>query len=493
MSEEQHEAYLILPLSDVKEKVEYRSLLPLMTEEDYSKLKEDIQQRGIQIPLIVNSNKELLDGYTRLRIAKELQIQHIPCIIRSFANELEEKEFILTINAYRRHLNTAQKVEVAVKLLEIEKEKAKLRQRFKKRQHKRLFASDINISVLPPSEGGTSETYISKEEREGGRKEGKGEEEKKKEVNEKEEEGGEAIRIVAKKLGISHNLLRKGLVIKEKAEQDKEIAELWNEALQGQYNIKAVYNRVKEKEARDKIEPIVEEAKRRLEERFNNKNDTTANTITITSNSSDSNNKIKILYGDFREVTRDIPDNSIDLIFTDPPYDKDSIPLLRDLALLAVRVLKPTGFLAVMYGQNYMPEFFDAILSSSTSSSTPTLSYYWTIALHMPESREVFFEKNIEVCWKPIFIFQKEPCIKVERRFKDYISEPKPDKSVHEWKQDIGSAIHVIKSFSKEGDIILDPLAGTGTTIEACIALNRRVIAVEKDKGIYEFLMKRFT
>ncbi|MEM2920471.1 MAG: DNA methyltransferase [Candidatus Nitrosocaldus sp.] len=189
------------------------------------------------------------------------------------------------------------------------------------------------------------------------------------------------------------------------------------------------------------------------------------------------------------EVTKDIPDNSID--FTDPQYAKDSIPLLKDLAVLASRVLKPSRSLAIIYGQNHIPEFFDAILSSS--SSTPTLSYYWTIALHMLESQDVFFEKNIHICWESIYLYsRKNLCLKVERIFKDHISESKPDKSLHERKQDIGSAIHVIKSFSNENDLVLDPLAGTGTTIEASLILNRRIIAVEKDKEVYDLLLRRF-
>jgi len=468
---------MTLHIADIKEKEEYRSLLPPLQIEEYVRLREDIQQKGIQIPLIINSNKELLDGYTRLRIARELGIQNIPCIVKNATSELEEQAYILTINIQRRHLNIAQKAELALKLMEIEQERARIRSLLNLKYVKDMPTNnnDSNSNSNSITEFYRVEfgTLLDQQVN-----------------NDQNRSYNEGVREkVAKELNISNKIIEKVKKIKEYAKKDQEIAELWNEALQGQYNIKAVYNRVKEKEARDKIEPIVEEAKRRLEERFNNDNTSSSNTTTTTiANSSDSNNnKVKILYGDFREVTRDIPDNSIDLIFTDPPYDKDSIPLLRDLALLAVRVLKPSGFLAVMYGQNHIPEFFNAILS------VPNLSYYWSIALHMPEAKDIFFEKNVHILWKPIFIFQKEPYIRVERVFKDYISEPKPDKSVHEWRQDIGSAIHVIKSFSREEDFILDPFAGTGTVIEASLILNRRIIAVEKDKEVYEFLVKRFT
>ena len=53
---------------------------------------------------------------------------------------------------------------------------------------------------------------------------------------------------------------------------------------------------------------------------------------------------IQLYQGDFREVGQQIPDQSIDLIFTDPPYmDEDSLDLYRGLAELGNRVLKDGG------------------------------------------------------------------------------------------------------------------------------------------------------
>ena len=59
---------------------------------------------------------------------------------------------------------------------------------------------------------------------------------------------------------------------------------------------------------------------------------------------------VKLIQGDFREATKEIPDNSIDLIFTDPPYDGDSLPLYKDLGIMAARVLKEGGSLVTIAG-----------------------------------------------------------------------------------------------------------------------------------------------
>ena len=40
---------------------------------------------------------------------------------------------------------------------------------------------------------------------------------------------------------------------------------------------------------------------------------------------------VKLIEGDFIEKCPDITDNSVDLIFTDPPYDLKSLPLYKEL------------------------------------------------------------------------------------------------------------------------------------------------------------------
>jgi len=49
---------------------------------------------------------------------------------------------------------------------------------------------------------------------------------------------------------------------------------------------------------------------------------------------------IEIRHGDFREVLADIPDQSVKLILTDPPYGKNYLSLWDNLGKFAARVLQ---------------------------------------------------------------------------------------------------------------------------------------------------------
>jgi ParB-like chromosome segregation protein Spo0J len=106
---------------------EYEKLLPKMSDEEYAELKASIQTEGQHYPIVANENLEVLDGHHRFKACTELGIEP-DFEVRKFENKLIEKKFVIEANLRRRHLNKFQLVELAVPLLEIEKELARKRQ-----------------------------------------------------------------------------------------------------------------------------------------------------------------------------------------------------------------------------------------------------------------------------------------------------------------------------------------------------------------------------
>lgn len=176
---------------------------------------------------------------------------------------------------------------------------------------------------------------------------------------------------------------------------------------------------------------------------------------------------------DFRNS--DISENSIDLILTDPPYPGEFLPLWKDLADFAFKVLKPSGFLVAYSGQYHLPKVFE-LLSGN-------LEYVWTMCLEMKGSTQLVNARNIMCAWKPILIYCKPPFVK--KPLYDVISSPQGEKELHEWQQSEGGARKLIELFSKEGDTILDPFSGAGTFPKVAYEMKRKAIGIEIEKDSY--------
>jgi site-specific DNA-methyltransferase (adenine-specific) len=106
--------------SDLKIDDELAGLLPSLSEEDYNTLKADIEKRGIQVPLDVDKNSFVIyDGHHRRKIAIELGLEKVPCCLRTFKNKPEAKEFVILINLARRQMDVREKYLIYAKLSEI--------------------------------------------------------------------------------------------------------------------------------------------------------------------------------------------------------------------------------------------------------------------------------------------------------------------------------------------------------------------------------------
>lgn len=179
-----------------------------------------------------------------------------------------------------------------------------------------------------------------------------------------------------------------------------------------------------------------------------------------------------ITTGDARELSKQIPDESIDLIFTDPPYPREFLPLYAWLAEEAARVLRPGGLCFAMAGQSYLPEIYRMMGTH--------LEYHWTFNMPTPGEACTIWPRRVSPGWKPILSWSKGtyngPWWGV-----DVISSTMNDKRYHHWGQSISSAIAVI---SRVPGLVLEPFTGGGTTPAACKILERDFVAFEVDPAV---------
>jgi hypothetical protein len=187
-----------------------------------------------------------------------------------------------------------------------------------------------------------------------------------------------------------------------------------------------------------------------------------------------------IYLGDFRAGLARVPEGSVSLIFTDPPYDGDSVPLYGDLAEAARRVLRPGGSLLCYAGVHALPEVMGLLGRH--------LDYYWTVCcvsrgFDRPGTPLPLLRGHgIRSGWKPILWFTNGPRTPHERRgfVFDAVSGGK-EKGLHEWQQAEAEAAYYIEALTDAGEVVCDPLCGTGTTAAAAAALGRRFVGCEAD------------
>lgn len=76
---------------------------------------------------------------------------------------------------------------------------------------------------------------------------------------------------------------------------------------------------------------------------------------------------------------------------------------------------------------------------------------------------------------------------------KSIISFPKPHPSIaqHRTEKSIEMIEWLVKTYTNEGDMVLDNTMGSGTTNLACIKLNRKSIGIEKEKQYYDDAVRR--
>jgi N6-adenosine-specific RNA methylase IME4 len=93
-------------------------------------IRDDVRQRGIVVPLLVTKDCFVLDGHTRLELARELKLPELP-VLRLPIDAADEwaETVTLALNVHRRHLKLAQRCQLVTSLEKIERAAARERMR----------------------------------------------------------------------------------------------------------------------------------------------------------------------------------------------------------------------------------------------------------------------------------------------------------------------------------------------------------------------------
>lgn len=242
--------------------------------------------------------------------------------------------------------------------------------------------------------------------------------------------------------------------------------------------------------------------------------------------------KKEVLLGDCFDLLPQVENKSVDLIFADLPYGTtkckwDSILPLDKLWIEYERIIKNNGCI-LLFAQTP----FDKVLGSS---NLKLLKYEWiwekTQATGFYNSKKMPMKahENILVFYKkpptynpqkteghnPINNYTKKSDIQNKTQiygktkvdvtgggetdryprsvqvFSSDKQKTKLDGTIHPTQKPLALIEYFIKTYTNEGDLVLDNVAGSGTTAVACENLNRQYIVMEKEKEYYDIILKR--
>jgi ParB-like chromosome segregation protein Spo0J len=398
-------------------------LMPPMTDSEYASLKADIAEHGVLVPPVVDAETgEILDGHHRVKAWNELRAAGIrvpdyPRDVRRFSTDEDRIGFVLAANLFRRHLDRKQRAAVV----------AGLRER------------------------------------------------------------GWSLRRVSDLLGVHHETVRRDL--EGVADATGELSPSATVVGRDQKTYPArrpisvpsivVRSSRDESRARAALAVLGDEAPGRDLRRAEEKARLAA---LARRRSEDVPAQIEgpgweIRTGDFREVLADLPDQSVDAIITDPPYNLESVPLYSDLSAFAARVLKPGRLCVVYCGKHVLPEYFERLGEH--------LEYMWTAAILLPGRHNLFHRKKIFGRWRPVAMFSAGP---YEARIPivDALwagGSGAKELDDHPWQQASEPFERIVEMVTLPGELVVDPFLGSGTTALASFASGRRVIGTDSDPG----------
>jgi DNA modification methylase len=188
---------------------------------------------------------------------------------------------------------------------------------------------------------------------------------------------------------------------------------------------------------------------------------------------------------DAREGFKLLKNKSVDLILTDPVYSTAGMITYKILSENVNRVLKESGVLVAEVGRGYfLPNIFKIMEDSSLEFGGVLVDYLSHLRFtNKPNLKDSFFISLLYFKDRR-YLFDYNCIYSVK-------GKNSLNKEFYHWEKDLDMYEHYIKSFTNEGDLIVDPFCGSGSVLVACKKLNRRYIGFDRLSGCVEMAKKR--
>jgi len=169
------------------------------------------------------------------------------------------------------------------------------------------------------------------------------------------------------------------------------------------------------------------------------------------------------LLGDSREILKEFPYESVDLILTDPPYEMDK----KTIGYIHAEFLRISrGWIIV-----FMPP--------ENQWVHPANQYLFWIKPISTKNTSKSYSRFVEM----MFVYGGGTwnCKRHWSQYTNVFNDLVDDIKVHPHRKPPSLIERLIRNHTNPGDLILDPFSGSGVVSEVSQALGRRVITIDKN------------
>ena len=201
-----------------------------------------------------------------------------------------------------------------------------------------------------------------------------------------------------------------------------------------------------------------------------------------------------LILGDCLEKMRCMPSRSIDLLLTDPPYgvnyqSRDGRSIANDIEIEwlppvfneVYRLLKPNSFAISFYGWNKVDQFMHAWRQAGfrVFGHVTFIKKYASNQSYLAYSHE------------SAYLLAKGNPAKPAEPIRDVLEFRYTGNKLHPTQKPVAPLRQLIRSFSKPGDVVLDPFAGSGSTAVAAFLEKREFCVIEAMLGYFDIAHQR--
>lgn len=219
--------------------------------------------------------------------------------------------------------------------------------------------------------------------------------------------------------------------------------------------------------------------------------------------------KIEIIQGDALELFSTIKDSSIDLIIADPPYNlgkdygnksdtksfDDYIEFSKQWLSEASRVLKEDGTIYVFMGVRFISYLYDIMNRDVGLNFNSWIVWHYTQGIGKTKGFSPRHDDILMFTKSKDFVFNLDDIRVPQKYYRErnnmrganpgdvwqfsHVHYSNPNRQEHPTQKPEGIVERMVLASSNKGAMVLDPFAGSGTTLRVCQQLNRNAIGFE--------------